>query len=272
MLKILAALVFTLSVSFNSFADVVFEMDQKQISPEAMHKTKGMVQGNNFKMDFYENGTELDGSMIYRGNKKEMIMVNHQDKTYVVLDQATMNELAKVMSEAMSQFEAAMKDATPEEREMMEKMMKGKMPGMGGSEYVEPVLKKVGTGKSNGYSCTKYDVFRGEVKISQHCVASWSSVEGGNEMKTVMLEMAQFMDQMAKTFSKSGGIMGQQIQFENNVFNQLRKLNGFPVQTIDFLNGKIESESNFVSSKKVNLDAADLEPPAGYKKQDMGMR
>jgi len=91
-------------------------------------------------------------------------------------------------------------------------------------------------------------------------------------MKSVMLEMAQFMDQMAKSFSKSKGVMGQQIQFENNVFNQLRKLNGFPVQTIDYLNGKIESESNFVSSKKVKLNPADLEPPAGYKRQDMGPR
>lgn len=272
MFKILAALILTLSFSFNSFADVVFELDQKQISPEASHKTKGMVKGNNFKMDFYENGTELDGAMIYRGDKKEMIMVNHQDKTYVVLDQATMDELAKVMSEAMSQFEAAMKDATPEEREMMGKMMKGRMPGIGDGGYVEPVLKKVGTGKANGYSCTKYDVFRGEVKISQHCVAPWNSIDGGNEMKSVMLEMAQFMDQMAKSFSKNKGIMGQQIQFENNVFNQLRKLNGFPVQTIDYLNGKIESESNFVSSKKVNLNPADLEPPAGYKQQDMGPR
>jgi len=272
MLKILAVLVLTLGFSFHSFADVVFEMDQKQISPEAVHKTKGMVKGNNFKMDFYENSTKLDGAMIYRGDKKEMIMVNHQDKSYVVLDQATMNKLVSVMSEAMKQFEEAMKDATPEKREMMEKIMKGRMPGMGDSERVEPVLKKVGTGNVSGYSCTKYDVYREEAKISQYCVASWNSIEGGDEMKTVMLEMAQFMDMMAKSFSKSEGIMGKQILFENNVFTRLRKLNGFPVQTIDYEDGNIESESNFVSSKKVNLDSADLEPPAGYKQQDMGLR
>jgi len=55
-----------------------------------------------------------------------------------------MNKLASVMSEAMKQFEEAMKDVTPEKREMMEKIMKGRMSGMGGSERVEPVLKKVG--------------------------------------------------------------------------------------------------------------------------------
>ncbi len=273
MFKILAALVLTLSFAFNSSADVLFEMNQKQINPEATHKTKGMVKGNNFKMDFYKNGTELAGAMIFRGDKKEMVMVNHEDKTYVVLDLATMNELASAMSAAMAQFEEAMKDATPEEKAMMEKVMKGRMPGgMGDSEDVEPVLKKVGTGKANGYNCIKYDVYRGESKIRQHCVASWDSIVGGDEMKTVMLEMAQFMDQMAKTFSKSRGLMGQQMQFENNVFNQLRKLNGFPVQTIDYMNGEIDSESQLVSSEKTSLNASDLEPPSGYKKQEMRPR
>lgn len=272
MLKILAILILTIGFTFSSVADVIFEMDQKQISPQATHKTKGMVKGNNFKMDFYENGTQLDGAMIYRGDKKEMIMVDHQDKSYVVLDQATMNELVGVMSEAMSQFEKAMKDASPEERAMMEKMMKDRMPGMGGDKETEPVLKKAGTTNVNNYSCTQYDVYRGEERISQHCVASWSSIEGGDEMMTVMLEMAEFMDQMAKSFSKSKGMMGQQIQFDNNVFNQLRKLNGFPVQTIDYGDGSVESESQLVSSKKTSLNAADLEPPAGYTKRDMGLR
>jgi hypothetical protein len=272
MLKIIAVLILTISFTLSSVADVIFEMDQKQISPEATHKTKGMVKGNNFKMDFYESGEKLDGAMIYRGDKKEMIMVDHQDKSYVVLDQATMNELVGVMSEAMSQFEEAMKDATPEERAMMEKMMKDRMPGMGGDKEAEPVLKKAGTAKVNSYSCTNYDVYRGEEKISQHCVASWSSIGGGDEMQKVMLEMSEFMDQMAKSFSKSKGMMGQQIQFDNNVFAQLRKLNGFPVQTIDYENGTVESESQLVSSKKTTLNASDLEPPAGYTKRDMGSR
>lgn len=272
MTKFISALLIALSFGFASFADVVFEMDQKQINPEATHKTKGMVKGNNFKMDFYENGQKLDGAMIYRGDKKEMIMVSHQDKSYVVLDEATMKELVGVMSEAMAQFEEAMKDATPEEREMMEKMMKGRMPGMDDSQNVEPVLKKVGSSKVNSISCTLYDVYRGDQKTSQHCVASWSSIEGGEEMKTVMLEMAGFMDQMAKAFSQSKGFMGRQIQFENNVFAQLRKLDGFPVQSIDYLDGNVESESQLVSSKITTVNAADLEPPAGYTKQNMGLQ
>ncbi len=272
MIKIISVLLLAMSLGITSFADVIFELDQKQINPQATHKTKGMVKGNNFKMDFYENGQKLDGAMIYRGDTKEMIMVSHQDKSYVVLDEATMKELIGVMSEAMAQFEEAMKDATPEEREMMEEMMKGRLPGMDGNENVEPVIKKAGSSKVNNYSCTLYDVYRGDQKTSQHCVAPWSSIEGGEEMKTVMLEMAGFMDQMAKSFSQSKGFMGRQIQFENNVFTQLRKLDGFPVQSIDYKAGEVESETQLVSSKKTTINAADLEPPAGYTQQNMGLQ
>ena len=271
MFKAILALLLAVVFSVSSYADAIFEIDQRQINPEATHKTKGMVKGKNFKMDFYENGVKLDGSMIYRGDTKEMIMVSHQDKSYVVLDQATIKELVGVMSQAMAEFEQAMKDATPEERAMMEQAMKGRMPGMGDSEIVDPVIKKAGSSKVNSYSCTLYDVYKGDEKTSQHCVAPWGSIEGGDEMKTVMLEMAEFMDQMAKSFSKSKGFMGRQMQFENNVFAQLRKMDGFPVQTIDYNEGVVDSESQLVSSKKTTLSASDLEPPAGYTKQNMGL-
>jgi hypothetical protein len=90
-------------------------------------------------------------------------------------------------------------------------------------------------------------------------------------MMTVMLRMADFMDQMAKSFSKSGSFVGEQAQFERNVFNQLRQLNGFPIETIEYDEGKVEAESTFKSSEKANVDASDMEPPAGYAQQSTGM-
>lgn len=269
MLKVLAIAIITLFVGFNSYADVVFKIDQKEVNPPSSNLIDGKVKGDNLRMDFYENGTELEGSMIYRGDKKEIIIINHADKTYMIMDEAMMNQIADMMAQAMSQMEAAMKDMPPDQREKMKEMMKSKMPGMGGEEYVEPVLKKVGSGKVNGVSCTKYDVYRGDEKIRQHCVANWNSVEGGEEMMTAMLQMADFMDQITKSFSKSGGPMGSQVQFERNLFDQLRKLNGLPVETVEFEDGTVEAESTFKSSKKKSVDAADMEPAAGYTLQSM---
>lgn len=271
MFKVLTVAIIALFVGFNSYADVVFEIDQKEADSQSSNLIDGKVKNNDLRMDFYENGTELEGSMIYRGDKKEIVIINHEDKTYMIMDEAMMNRIAGMMAQAMSQMEAAMKDMPADQREKMKEMMKSKMPGMGGEEYVEPVLKEVGSGKVNGISCTKYDVYRGDEKIRQHCVANWNSVEGGEEMMTVMLQMADFMDQMTKAFSSSGSPMGSQVQFERSVFDQLRKLNGLPVETIEFEDGTVDAESTFKSSKKKSVDAADMEPAEGYTLQSMDM-
>jgi len=270
MLKLITVSLLTLFVAANSYADVVFEIDQKEMSPESVNRINGKVKDNNMRMDFMDNGTEMEGSMIYRGDKKEVIIINHDDKSYMIMDQATMNSLASQMEQAMSQMEQAMKDMPPDQREQVKQMMKSKMPGMGGGEYVEPVLKKVGPGEVNGIKCTKYDVYKGDEKVRQHCVASWSSIEGGEEMMTVMLQMADFMDQMTRSFAEKDGMMGSQVQFERNVFNQLRKLNGFPVETIEYEDGTVDAESTLKSSKEESVTAADMEPPAGYTLQKMG--
>ena len=138
------------------------------------------------------------------------------------------------------------------------------------SNYVEPVLKKVGSDNVNGYACTKYDVYKGVEKARQHCVTKWSNIEGGDEIYDVMLEMSDFINKMTKAYSK--GPFGSQVQFERSLFNQLKKLNGFPVHTIDYDNGSVEYVSSFVSSKKVSVDSAKFNPPTGYKKQTMDTR
>lgn len=272
MLKATALFLFAIFFAYCSYADVLFVMDQKEVSPESVGQIKGKVKDNNLRMDFYENGTDLEGSMIFRGDKNEVIMINHTDKTYIIMDEAAINSLAVQLEQAMSQMEEAMKDMPPDQKEKMKEMMKQRMPGADGGQYVEPVLKKAGEAKVNGISCTKYDVFKGNDKVRQHCVASWNSIEGGNEMMTVMLRMADFMDQMAKSFSKGGSFIGERVQFERNVFNQLRQLNGFPVETIEYDEGKVEAESKFASSAKGNIDASDMEPPAGYAQQNMGQK
>lgn len=273
MLKIVLSVLVSMFISLNSYADVLFELEQKETDQELLDQIKGKVKDNSLRMDFYENGEQLEGSMIFIGDKKEIVIINHEDKTYMIMDEAMMNTLAQKMNEAMSQMEAAMKDMPPEQREQLKEMMKGKMPGMAGGDYVEPVLKKTGSGEVNGISCIKYDVFKGDEKIRQHCVANWNSIEGGEEMMSVMLQMADFMDQMTKSFSQSGSMVGSQVQFERSVFDQMRKLNGFPIETIEYEGGSVEAESTFKSSKKGNINAADMAPPADYTLQsiDMGM-
>lgn len=252
-----------------AYGDVTFEMDHIEKSPEEQNKTKAFIKDNRMKMDFYSNGDSPENSMIYRGDKNLMIFVDHGDNSYMVMDKETMQKLSNKLDNAMAQFEDAMKNVPPEQREMMKKMMKDKMPDMGNTNYVEPVLKQSGKASVNGYSCTKYDVYKGKEKVRQHCITNWSNIKGGNEISSVMLEMSDFMDEMTKTFASSSGPFGSSVQFERNVFNQLKEMNGFPVKTVEYEGGKIDSESVFESSSITTLSSSVFEAPSGYKRQNI---
>jgi hypothetical protein len=268
MRRVFSSLAIALLFAASAYADVVFEIEQKELNPESTGQIQGKVKGNDLRMDMYEDGGKLDGSMIYKGETKEMIMIDHDDKTFVVLDEATMSALAAQLGQMMSQMEEQLKSLPPDQREQMKQMM-----GMGGGgDYVEPVLKKTGKGEVNGVACEKYDVFKGSEKVREYCVTKWSDIEGGQEMMNLMMQMADSMDKMMKSFSAPGSPMGSQVEFEENVFSQLRELNGFPVETIDYDDGEKESVSTFSSSKKTSVDASEFVPPSDYEKQSMALQ
>lgn len=272
MLKTTLSLIFAIFFAVNSYGDVIFDMDQKDPGNETAGRSEGKVKGQNIRLDYYEKGDVMDGSMVFRGDQDKLIMINHEEKSYIVLDEAAMEALGSRMDQVMNEMEEALKDVPPEKRDMVRKMMKERMPGMAGDEAQESQIKKAGSGKVGGYSCTKYDVYKGDVKIMQHCVAPWSKIKGGDEMKSAMLAMGDFMDQMAEKFSSSSSFAGPGVQSERNMFKQLRKLDGFPVQTIMYQQAEVIGESSLVSSKEETVDAAAFEPPSGYKLQtfDMG--
>jgi len=266
MRRILSSFAIALFFTAAAYADVVFEIEQKELNPESTGQIKGKVKGNDLRMDMFEDDGKLDGSMIYKGATKEMIMINHDDKSFVVLDEASMSAIAAQIAEMMSQMEEQMKSLPPDQREQMKQMM-----GTGG-DYVEPVLKKTGKGEVNGISCEKYDVLKGADKIRQYCVTPWSGIEGGQEMMNLMMQMADSMEKMMKSFSAPGNPLGSQLEFEGNVFSQLKQLNGFPVETIDYEEGEMDSVSTFTSSKKVSVDSSEFAPPSDYTKQSMGIQ
>lgn len=253
----------------NSFSDAVLEIEHKENSEAVPSTNTNAFKGDNMKMDFFEAGsTSPSASMIFKGGSEEMINIDHRGKRYFVMDKQSLEALAGHMNQAMAEMEKAMAGMSPEERAMMEKMMGDKMPVMQKTEYVEPVIKQSGSGNVNGISCTKYHVLKGAKKVREICVAPWSNIEGSQEIKSTLLNMAKFMDEVTKSLSKSP--LFSMAAFEKSVFNELTKLNGFPVQTIDYAYGAAGSMTTYKSSKQSTLDSSIFEPPAGYKQEQLG--
>jgi hypothetical protein len=268
---ILNFLVFMFVFTVNSFSDAVVEMEYKDNYSKTVSTNTNSFKGSDMKMDFYEDGKKPSTSIIFKGDRDEMINLDHIHKTYSVMDKETLKSLASQMNEAMAQMEKATAEMSPEERAMMERMMKGTMPTMQDTKHVEPVIKQAGSGNVSGYSCTKYEVYKGTEKVRELCITKWSNIEGGSEIQSSLLKMANFMEDLSKSLPPGSNFMASTANFEKNVFNQISKLNGFPVQTTDYDKGSVTGITTFKSSNNTGLDTSAFEPPAGYEKQDLGM-
>lgn len=92
--------------------------------------------------------------MIYRDDVQKFWMV--KDGKYTEMTKEDMKKMGEQMNSAMKQVEQQMQNLPPEQRKMMEKMMKGKMGDMGQTEETKTEWKEVGSEKVKNWECEKY--------------------------------------------------------------------------------------------------------------------
>lgn len=224
------------------------------------------VEGLNMKMDVASGAKDWNGYMLFHGDSHEMIIVDHDKKSYFVIDEKQMQELAGTVNQAMASMEQALAALPEGQRAKMEQMMKSRMPDMGTPR--EPSeLKKTGESDSvNGLDCNIYEVWRSGVRERELCVTDWDNVAGGREVADVFYEMGAFMTEMLDSLPKMGG--GQSLG--DATYEHMKEMNGFPVRTLEYGDdGVLDGQSTLKSSKRVDFSAADFEPPKNYKRKDL---
>ena len=257
-----------------AFGGVVFEVettDHTGSDPQAS-LAKVWADGDLLKASIASSGQTEDGEMIYRGEKREMIVVNHGEQTYFVIDDAMIQAIGGQLSQAMQQMQEALKDVPPEQRAMVEQMMKKNMPQMDEPAKSKTEMKKTSDrAKKNGYACTRYEVFENGKKVRDVWVTDWDNVEGGSEVAASFKGLSEFIQGLLDSLSSLGGMAGGMAsQFNVDSFAFMKDLDGFPVVTQEFgADGSIQSESVLRSAERRTFDPADFEPPKGYRLQQM---
>jgi hypothetical protein len=225
-----------------------------------------MVEGNKLKMSMDDEGNKQP-TVIYRGDREEMLLVNNGDRTWRVMDKATMIHLGQQITPAMEQMqkqmEEALKNMPPERRAMMEKMFAGQGldPGMIGGKR-EMHIKKTGeTQTINGYPCVKYETWQGSEKVAEHCVTDWKRVPGSQEAQGVFKDMADFSREVWQGAFKGGGGPA-------SFFESMGKMEGYPVLTKIFSDGTIVTETRLTGVEEKKVPVQEFDPPEGYVQKD----
>ena len=256
-----------------AFAGVVYEIEVTGADgSEMVSDSQFSVQDNLIKIVGADAGEKFNGEMIFRGDRREMVVVNHDEKSYLVMDEATLKELAATMNEAMAAMEQALASVPEGQREKFRQMMQSKMPNAG-TERVPSELRNTGeTDTIRGYPCVRYEIWRGGVRTRELWVTDWSNVEGGDEVAAGFQDMAEFFKEMMDSLSSMSGMGGFSEGFADSSFEHMKEMNGFPVVSREFdNNGVFEGMAALKSANVKSLDPATFEPPNGYKRQDLNM-
>ena len=148
-----------------------------------------------------------------------------------------MEQLAKKINAAMEQMKEQLAKLPPEQRAQMEQMM----PGMGGADK-KWVVEALDTGKSDkvdGRACRLWDVKRNGELDDQLCVVPYSALPGKENFQAVFANFAKVFEEMAKSVPMLSGMM-------TNEFGAQAKVNGFPVRTRGYENGKLGDDEQIM--------------------------
>ena len=121
------ALIFGVMFS-SAYAGVSLDLVRTDAEGNETERTRISSQGGKLRMDSDGGPFSSAVSMIFLGDR--FLVVDHDEKNYIIMDEAMLNEVSVKMNEAMKQMEAQLAKMPPEQREMAEQMMKGQMSAL----------------------------------------------------------------------------------------------------------------------------------------------
>lgn len=203
--------------------------------------------------------------MLFKQNRKEIFVIDHESRTYMVMDDAAaerleqqMGDVQQQMNAMMQQMQEQMKNMSEEQRAQLQQMMGSHMQPGAAKKQVETTVQRQGEDTIAGVTCTKLLVLVNGKPSGDVCVAS-AGVLGieTNDYKA----MVSATDAVRQFVQRLSG------RIDNDAVSMnLRAMKGIPVRMRDLVDGEI---SMLESRSTAELDSALFRVPDGYQKRDM---
>jgi hypothetical protein len=192
---------------------------------------------------------------LFDGTAKAIRVLNLDKKTYMQMDTAQMQQ----MQQQMAQMQEQLKNMPPQQRAVMEQMMRGR-GGLGGGPPAAAAIqyKQTGSDKVGQWSCTKYEGYRGQDKVAEVCAVDPKDLgvtpADFEAAKQLADYLKSLMPQMADQMTMYGTAADQGFA-------------GMPVRRITYSNGQVSSTSEVKEFKRGAIPASAFELPAGLKRE-----
>jgi hypothetical protein len=203
-----------------------------------------------------ESASAEGNVFLFDAATKTARILNTDRKTYREIDGSQMER----MRQQMTQLQEQLKNMPPEQRAMMEQMMRGRggMPGMASGPAERLTYRQTGSDKVGQWTCTKYEGFRGADKVSELCTVDPTQFGLTAADFAVAKEFVEFLTGLLPQVADQAVMFG-------TVADQ--GFSGVPVRQTRFSDGRVESVSEVKEFRRETFPASTWEVPAGFQRE-----
>jgi len=210
-----------------------------------------------------------DRLVIFQSAEKKLIIADTDEKTYQVMDRASLQKMTNGLGAAMKQMQEAMAGMNAEQKAMMEKMMGNPSFPMGAtSPSTQPPVttyKKLADGVSVGsWTTDHYEVLENGTKGSEIWVASPMALPIDRELLKLFAEMGGFFKDLLSALPPGFGPGNDVMSF---VLPGEGAPSGIPVKEVVFKNGEPASSWEISRATPAEIPAEKFRIPIGYEEK-----
>src|SRR5579863_6969335 len=114
------------------WAGVRIQVESTNVGTGETTKQEILLDAERLRLNMTGKDSNRSVMFLTDGGRDRMVMLDKERNEYREMDQQTMNQVSQQLQGVMAQMQEKMKDMPPQQREMIEKMMKGKMGQMPG--------------------------------------------------------------------------------------------------------------------------------------------
>jgi hypothetical protein len=216
---------------------------------------------NHIRAESQAGGSPM--AFIFDGQKQVAIMIDVNKKSYREMTKADADRMKQQMDSAMSQMQAQMANLPPEQRAIVEQMMRGRGglpggPGAGAPQAPKVQYRPAGSDKVGQWACSKYEGYTGTEKTSEICTVDPKDFGLAPGDFDVAKQLADFMKSM---------MPGAADQMMLNGTVQDQGFSGIPVRRTTYRNGAVSSVSEITELRHESIPASAFDAPAGFTKE-----
>jgi hypothetical protein len=227
--------------SFAAAGTYVESVATNHLTPQAKPQAMKMWAGNGkFRL-------EMQGGVVQIFRDQAFYTLNTPAKSYTKLDKAAMDAMTAKANEANKSLEALL---PPDQRDKKKSQ----------KTQIERSLKPTDRTETAaiGQSCKVWEVFTNGTKVQELCVVEVAKLTNGKEL-------VASMQQVGEAFKGTAASAGM-----SEVWQDVKTMNGFPVITRMYMNGKLFQEVKTTAIKAADTPESMFAIPAGFKEQPMG--